>query len=146
MAADLKGVVAGRDLVGPDGADPDDGAEDSRVRARQDPVLDGDLLEQLVLVECIVGIKILRSHGTKFTVQNQARCGTLPLLVNNVRGVDCRRNMCICQQSCEYGSETLNAGRIRTKKAPDQAPMSNRTFLTYKSVSVLKSFFLKDVE
>jgi hypothetical protein len=45
MAADLKGVVAGRDLVGPDGTDPDDGAEDPRVRARQDPVLDGDLFE-----------------------------------------------------------------------------------------------------
>jgi hypothetical protein len=71
MAADLKGVVAGRDLVGPDGADPDDGAEDPRIGARQDPVLDGDLLEQLVLVECVVGIKILRAHGTKFTVQNQ---------------------------------------------------------------------------
>jgi hypothetical protein len=68
MAANLKGVVAGRDLVGPDGADPDDGAEDPRVRARQDPVLDGDLLEKLELVERVVGIKILRTHGIKFTV------------------------------------------------------------------------------
>jgi hypothetical protein len=100
MAADLKGVVAGRDLVGPDGADPDDGAEDPRVRARQDPVLDGDLLEQLELVECVVGIKILSTHGTKFT-STKSRFGILPLLyVNNDRGVDCR-SRCICQRRCE---------------------------------------------
>ncbi len=82
MAADLKGVVAGRDLVGPDGTDPDDGAEDPRIRARQDPVLDRDLLEQFVLVECVIGIKILRSHGTEFTSTKSSTL-TLPLLYVN---------------------------------------------------------------
>jgi hypothetical protein len=80
MAADLKGVVAGRDLVGPDGTDPDDGAEDPRIRARQDPVLDGDLLEQLELVECVVGIKILRNMAQSSQSRIEQNAALFPCL------------------------------------------------------------------
>jgi len=73
MATDLKGVVPGRNLLGPDRADPDNGAENAGVRTRQDPVLDGDLLEQLELVECIVRIKILKHDVANYEQGSRSR-------------------------------------------------------------------------
>ncbi len=59
VAADLEGVFPGRDLAGPDGAHPDDSAEHTRIRARQDPVLDRNLFKQPELVKCLVRLQIL---------------------------------------------------------------------------------------
>ena len=60
MAPYLKCVITGGDLIGPDRADPHNGAEDAGVGPGQDPVLDGEFVEELVLVKSLVRIKILK--------------------------------------------------------------------------------------
>jgi hypothetical protein len=74
----LEGVFPGRYLIGPDGADPDNGAENAGIGAGQDPVLNGDPLKQPVFVIHLSWLQVLniniRTYDNKYKFILTQKC------------------------------------------------------------------------